>query len=38
VVYRADEPEDGKVIKWVNAVLSERGSRIIEAAGYVPVK
>lgn len=37
VVYRSDEPEDGKVVKWVNAVLSERGSRIIEEAGYVPV-
>ncbi len=37
VVYRADEPEDGNVAKWVNAVLSERGSRIIEEAGYVPV-
>lgn len=38
VVYRSDEPEDGKVSKWVNAVLSERGSRIIEEAGYVPMK
>lgn len=38
VVYRSEEPEDGKVLKWVNAVLSERGSRIIEEAGYVPVK
>ena len=37
VVYRSDEPKDGKVLKWVNAVLSERGSRIIEDAGYVPV-
>ena len=38
VVYRSDEPGDGAVMKWVNAVLSERGSRIIEEAGYVPVK
>ena len=38
VVYRSDEPADGTVMKWVNAVLSERGSRIIEEAGYVPVK
>lgn len=38
IVYRTEEPEDGKVLKWVNAVLSERGSRIIEEAGYVPVK
>ena len=38
IVYRSNEPEDGTVMKWVNAVLSERGSRIIEAAGYVPVK
>lgn len=37
VVYRSEEPEDGKVLQWVNAVLSERGSRIIEEAGYVPV-
>lgn len=37
VVYRSEEPKDGKVLKWVNAVLSERGSRIIEEAGYVPV-
>lgn len=38
IVYRTNEPEDGNVVKWVNAVLSERGSRIIEDAGYVPVK
>lgn len=38
IVYRSNEPEDGTVMKWVNAVLSERGSRIIEKAGYVPVK
>ncbi len=38
VVYRSGESEDGTVMKWVNAVLSERGSRIIEEAGYVPVK
>lgn len=38
IVTRADEPEDSDTMKWVNAVLSERGSRIIEEAGYVPVK
>jgi len=38
IVYRSEEPEDGNVKKWVATVLSERGSRIIEEAGYVPVK
>jgi len=37
IVLRADEPEDSAASKWVEAVLSRRGSRIIEAAGYVPV-
>ena len=37
IVIRADEEEDSNVSKWVNAVLSERGSKIIEDAGYVPV-
>lgn len=37
IVVRADEEEDSNVTKWVNAVLSERGSKIIEDAGYVPV-
>ena len=37
IVLRADEPADSPASKWVDAVLSKRGSRIIEAAGYVPV-
>jgi len=37
IVTRADETEDSNVMKWVKAVLSERGSKIIEEAGYVPV-
>lgn len=37
IVLRADEPSDSPASKWVDAVLSGRGSRIIEAAGYVPV-
>lgn len=37
IVLRADEPADSPASKWVEAVLSDRGSRIIEAAGYVPV-
>lgn len=37
IVLRADEPVDSPASKWVEAVLSGRGSRIIEAAGYVPV-
>lgn len=37
IVLRADEEEDSSASRWVNAVLSERGSRIIEDAGYVPV-
>lgn len=36
IVFRKDEKEDSNVKKWVNAVLSERGSKIIEEAGYVP--
>ena len=35
IMYRANE-ENAAVTKWVDAVLSERGSRIIEEAGYVP--
>ena len=37
IVVRADEKEDGNTMKWVNTVLSSRGSKIIEDAGYVPV-
>ena len=35
IVTRSDADENTK--KWVDAVLSERGSKIIEEAGYVPV-
>lgn len=35
VVSRNEENEN--VEKWIDAVLSERGNRIIEEAGYVPV-
>jgi len=35
IVRRAEENE--AVDKWIEAVLSERGSKIIEDAGYVPV-
>ena len=35
IVTRADADEN--TLKWVEAVLSERGSKIIEDAGYVPV-
>ena len=37
IVVRADEKEDSNTMKWVNTVLSPRGSKIIENAGYVPV-
>lgn len=37
VVYRADEPEGSNTLKWVEAVLSERGTKIIEDNGYVAV-
>ncbi len=35
IVTRSDADEN--TLKWVEAVLSERGSKIIEEAGYVPV-
>lgn len=35
IVTRSDADEN--TLKWVEAVLSERGSKIIENAGYVPV-
>ena len=37
IVTRKDENEDSSVRRWVEAVLSKRGSKIIEDAGYVPV-
>lgn len=37
IVYRADEQEDSNVLKWVDTVLSERGTKIIEDNGYVAV-
>ena len=37
IVLRADESEDSPASRWVEAVLSKRGSRIIEAKGYVPI-
>ena len=37
IVTRANE-ENENVNKWVESVLSERGSKIIENAGYVPVE
>ena len=37
IVTRANEKEDSSAKKWVNAVFSKRGSKIIEDAGYVPV-
>lgn len=37
IVFRKEEAEDSNTRKWVNAVLSERGSKVIENAGYVPL-
>ena len=37
IVYNKAAKEDSNTIKWVNNVLSKRGSKIIEDAGYVPV-
>ncbi len=37
IVIRKDEEEDSSARKWVNEVLGERGSKIIEEAGYVPL-
>lgn len=36
LVYRKDEAEDSMTRKWVEALTSERGAKIIEDAGYVP--
>lgn len=37
IVLKKSETEDSIARKWVDNVLSQRGSKIIEAAGYVPV-
>ncbi len=37
IAVRKDAAEDSSARKWVNAVLSERGSKIITNKGYVPV-
>ncbi len=37
VVIRKDETEESNARKWVKEVLGERGSKIIEDAGYVPI-
>jgi len=37
IVIRKDEKEGSSARRWVEAVLSDRGSKIIEDAGYVPV-
>lgn len=37
IAIRKDEKEDSNARKWVNTVLSKRGSKIIEEAGYVPI-
>lgn len=36
LVFRKDTPEDSMTRKWVEALTSERGGKIIEDAGYVP--
>ncbi len=37
VVIRKNETEDSSARKWVSEVLGDRGSKIIEDAGYVPI-
>ena len=37
IVTRKDLDDDSPAKKWVDVVLSQRGSKIIEEAGYVPV-
>ena len=37
IVIKKSEAEDSSARKWVNEVLSNRGSKIIEEAGYVPI-
>lgn len=36
LVFRKDEPEDSMTRKWVKALTSSRGEKIIEDSGYVP--
>lgn len=36
LVFRKDEPASSMTRKWVQAVTSKRGAKIIEAEGYVP--
>lgn len=36
LVFRKDTPENSMTRKWVEALTSERGGKIIEDAGYVP--
>lgn len=36
LVCRKDEPKDSQTRKWIEAVTSSRGGKVIEAAGYVP--
>ena len=36
LVFRKDEPASSMTRKWVQAVTSERGAKIIETEGYVP--
>ena len=37
IVLKKSESEDSSARKWVKEVLSSRGSKIIEDAGYVPI-
>ena len=37
IVLKKSESEESSARKWVNTVLSKRGSKIIEDAGYVPI-
>lgn len=36
LVFRKSEPDSSMTRKWVDAVISERGAKIIDEAGYVP--
>jgi len=38
IVINAQEPEDGEVRKLVNEMLSDRGQKVAEEAGYVPLR
>lgn len=37
IIIKTDEPDDGKVVKWCDVVLAQRGSKQIEATGYEPL-